>query len=561
MERVGELLARQRKHVVPSYQRNYSWTEDQIEALWKDITEALEEGRPEYFLGAVVFKQVEADHQYEVIDGQQRLTTILMLLAGIREVYRASQDDRADDVQKTYFGTRDRRTKAVIPNFEMNVVNNSTFMNYVVEQKTTDEIKAALKANDLDPSNKLMLNAMLFIWDLLTEKMEQLYGPGAFDPDFLIRLEDYLKTNVTIILLTVSDEADAFTVFETLNDRGLELSVLDLLKNRVFGKAGSGQISTAKHIWSGMTANLDGVDGVRFLRHFWVSRNGRIQTKNLYRAMRDKITDAKSAISFVEELRDNARLYAALGMADHPVWDEYSNSTRQAIGELKLLGALQCYPVLLAALQRMDAENVEKVARIMLVMAVRYSLICQYRTGIIENRYADIAQGIHNGTHKKAAAVFRALQDLYPADDRFKDALKYREISNSGVARWVLASINQYYQGETELQVVGDVAKVNLEHILPRNPSQDWYAPFKAQGAKVDDYIYLIGNLALTEKVVNRKVGNAAFAAKRMHVYEESKIATTNYLSKFDQWGPIEILERQMWLAEGATKVWKYSID
>lgn len=559
MEHIGELLARQRKYTVPAYQRNYSWTEDQVGELWRDLTEAMNEGRPEYFLGAIVLQQVEKDQEYLVIDGQQRLTTILLLLAAIREIYRHYHDQRADDIQATYFGRRDRRTLVMTPNFQMNEVNDTTFRKYVVEPRSISDVRSALSDTTLQQSNRLLLMALVSLWDSLNETLQKIAKGSDFDPDYLIRLEDYLRNNVTVIQLTVSDEADAFTVFETLNDRGLELSILDLLKNRVFGKAGS-RLPIARAIWNAMMLNLDNTADVRFLRHHWISRHGLIQAKQLYRKVRDQITDSNRAIEFAEELKESARSYNALSTADHQIWDDYPESTRKAIATLKLLGAVQSYPVLLAALDRMDCEQVDRLCHMMVVMAVRYSLICQFRSNAMEQAYADLAPRIYRGELKKAAAVFREIKSLYPSDDTFRNAFCNREIRNSRIARYILNTVNQYYQGN-ELGVLSDPSKVNLEHILPKNPSGVWLKEARDSGYEPDEWIHRIGNLALVEKGLNRAGGNGDFATKKSLIYSVSQIATTLQIAQFPKWGPEEISGRQDWLATAAVKVWRYEVD
>lgn len=204
MEQVGEILSRQRKYSVPPYQRSYSWTEDQIHELWQDLVESKEENRPEYFLGAIVLQQEEFDKRYVVIDGQQRLTTILILLAVIREIYHKHQDPRAEDVQNTYFGTGDRRTRDVTPKFELNEINDSLFRRCIVTPTPISEIERILDEEPFVESNRLMLRAMTTLWALMTEKLGDAAENGSFNPEFLIDLEEYLKDHVKVIQFIVT---------------------------------------------------------------------------------------------------------------------------------------------------------------------------------------------------------------------------------------------------------------------------------------------------------------------------------------------------------------------
>ncbi|NQU23609.1 MAG: DUF262 domain-containing protein, partial [Candidatus Nealsonbacteria bacterium] len=354
-ERIGELLARQRKYRVPQHQRDYSWSDDQVSQFWEDVLSAMPSGM-EHFLGAIVFRQIEEDQDYEVIDGQQRLATCLLLLAAIRDVYRENNDEMADQVQLEYSGRKDRRSRTIVPNFLMNDTNDEVFQKYIANSVARRSIESAKKERTTRLTNRRLLEAYLFF----REKLEDATSvQGKFEPHLLADIEEFLSKKLTIILVTVSDEADAFTLFETLNERGLELSVMDLLKNLLFGKA-KDRIEAVKRNWTEMTANLDDAVGVRFLRHYWVSEHGRVQAGKLFRDIRGKTQSKTSATALSTELCRTSMVYSALSTADHPFWEDYSPKLRDHIRTLNVLNAVQCYPVLWPVRKKMSHLLVEQ---------------------------------------------------------------------------------------------------------------------------------------------------------------------------------------------------------
>lgn len=554
-ERIGELLSRQRKYRVPFHQRDYAWTEDQVSQFWQDILGGMSDGGIEHFLGAIVFRQIEEDKDYEVIDGQQRLATSLIILAATRDIYYENNDDLWKEIQATYFGRKDRRTREVVPNFQMNSINDPVFQRYIANITARAKISEYSKKGTTKLTNRRLLNAYLYLRDVIEKKTSKV--TEEFNPSFLIDLEDFMSKRLTTILVTVSDEADAFTLFETLNERGLELSILDLLKNHIFGKA-KVKIESVKQNWTEMMVNLDEDVGVRFLRHYWVSKNGRVQAGRLFRDIREKANTQSKVFSLSEDLKSSAMIYTALSTADHSLWDDYSQNLRDCIRELRLLNAIQCYPVLLAAYEKFDDTNFERVARIMLVVAVRYSLICGFRTGALEIHYADIAHRISKGEIRKAGVTFRALRDIYPSDKTFHTHFKEKEIRTAKQGRYLLGELEVYKTGN-QLEPTSDTDKINLEHIAPKNPNENWKDIGDTRGQDYENWAYRLGNQVLIDTRINKEIAGKAFEDKKKFL-KKSPFSLTSSVVKYSQWTTKEIEERQVELADLAVKCWEYEL-
>ena len=238
---ISKYLATSKILKVPEFQRSYAWSEDEVSQLWDDVVEAIENNKNEYFIGPIVVKNNK--ESLEVIDGQQRLTTSLILISIIRRVFRFSGDnERADWFRNEFFGKQDVVTLKTSEKFFMNEENNETFRSFVIADSTKENIKTEQKKYLKKNSNYLLLQSILTLWELVENHI------GSKN-EKLLELHNFLYEKVKVLVLTVQDEADAYVIFETLNDRGKTLDTMDLLKNHLFSKSKS-YLPEVKEKWS-----------------------------------------------------------------------------------------------------------------------------------------------------------------------------------------------------------------------------------------------------------------------------------------------------------------------
>lgn len=470
-------------------------------------------------------------------------------------IYYENNDALYKEIQATYFGRMDRRTRKVVPNFIMNANNDPFFQKFIANRSSAKNIDDAIGKQSIKLTNRLLLQAYKFLRESLEDVTYQ--GGEEFNPESLITIEDFISKRLSVILILVSDEADAYTLFETLNERGLELSVLDLLKNHIFKKADN-QIETVKSRWIEMFANLDDKIGVRFLRHYWVSRHGRVQAGQLFRDIREKTGTQSQALNLSEDLLECSYVYNALSISDHPLWDDFRKRVRSDIYSLNVLNAVQCYPVLLGAYEKLDSDNFERVVRQMVVIAVRYSLICGLRTGALEIRYADVALQISTGKIRSAGGVYQAIKDLYPDDDAFRASFQTKEVRIAKQARYLLRQLEMEASGP-DLEPTLDTGKLNLEHIAPRIMSENWRDIGDLQGKDYDDWVYRIGNQVLLEGRVNRELSRKPYNEKKTFL-KEARLALTKSAAQYERWTTEAIAKRQAELSELAVSCWRYDL-
>ncbi len=550
LQPVGMILKTDFRYKVPPHQRNFSWTLDEVKQLWDDLLEAIQEDRPEYFLGTIVVQEDPDNKARIIIDGQQRLATLTMILSGIRTVYKEQNDERGEEVYSDYLGVRDRRTRVTEPRLALNAINEPVFQSMVIEDAPDATLEATSKAKGGAPSNLLMCAAMQFLRAAIrtsssaTKKYET----------FLLELEDFVRDRVVMVLMLVRDEADAYLIFETLNDRGLDLSTSDLLKNYILGKAGN-RLDSVRKQWEEMVFLLGIQNETQFLRHYWLSKYGVIRELHLYKEMKLKFSNQSRVLELMSELRDAADRYTALSNVDHPIWKGYSTALRRDLETLQLFGLSQFRPLMLAGLDKLKDDQIEKLVRMIVVLSMRFSIIGTLGTGNIEKAYSDAAISIRSGKADTPAKVFGTLKSIYPDDNRFEADFYQRAIGKAKLARYILGEIATAKQGSTIQDVTEDEKRSTLEHIMPKTRSQDWLKAAKDEEEYLE-YVNRLGNLTLIEREKNKAAANASFSKKKAEAYSKSDLLLTNDLCSHSDWTVSEIQVRQADLAKAAIKIW-----
>lgn len=549
----GELLTGNNSYSVPSFQRDYSWTESQVEQLWNDITETLDEGRSEHFIGSVVVNNSKKP-ELMLIDGQQRITTMSILMCVLRNIAKEKGDEQlAQTISNKYLGSLNLRTRKTESKLVLNERNNQFYQEYIVESQTITFLREISKKRTLEKSNKLIVDAYLFLYEKVQERIKHQANQLSEEIEVLIELEECIRDKLVSILISVADEANSYLIFETLNDRGLDLSVADLLKNYLFSRA-SKRLKEVQKKWEQIVS--DKLDLTKFIRHYWLSKYGLVTEKDLYRKISEKLRNSDEIFDFVNNLQEAAEVYSAFENSQSPVWDLYDSNLKKDIDRLNLFKVSQCYSVLLAAKESLTEDLFPKVLRIIVILSFRYNVICKYNPSKLESAYSKLAKYIRENQPKSAKLIFKEIQDFYPSDNDFEKAFldKSLTVSDTKLARYILIEINNYYMENKELVANPNATELNLEHILPQKPSDTWLSAF----SKIDpnQYINRLGNMTLLDSSVNRKLGNTSFKDKCTKAFASSQLEITKEILNYDVWGPQQIEERQKKMAKAACKIW-----
>lgn len=548
-------------YAVPKFQRDYSWTQDQWDDLWQDIVAMrTEAGESSHYLGYLVL-QAKDNKSYEVIDGQQRLTTLSLLAMAVIRALQNLVDGgvdaennrrRIEQLRNVYIGYLDPVTLVPQPKLKLNRNNDDYYQQYIVPL-------GKLPKQNLRSSERLLRSGFEWLSGKVSEDKST-----ANDGAALAKLLDGLSDRLFFTVVTVTDELNAFRVFETLNARGVRLSPTDLLKNYLFSVVSRGthanEIDALERRWDSMVDKLGSERFPDFLRAHWNSRRKLIRETELFKAIREQTRDRESVFRLIRQMEEDVDTFAALADPENALW---SPKERQYIRELKMFSVRQPWPMLMAA-RRMcdqlgqDAPNdFAQILRACSVISFRYNVIGNLATNEQERVYNSVAQQITEGQLTSASATIRAMKDIYTPDAQFQPAFEEKTLKttaprNASIVRYILFALEA---AASERDLDTDSSRYTIEHILPQNPAEEWGET--ADTKENDASVYRLGNMTLLEENLNKKAGNHGFGVKR-NVYRESKFHITRAIADDnDRWGLDRIRARQHTMAKHAGGIWR----
>jgi hypothetical protein len=548
---LGHALAEGFWHV-PRYQREYKWEEKHIQDLFDDVENALDEKQDEYFLGSIVVTKASSDHP-EIVDGQQRLATTAILLSAIRDYFDEKHDgETARQIEAKYLIQKDIRSKQITPKLSLNQADHQFFEEMILRPASARGI-----LNPTRESHQRLLVAQKMAKEYLVKITKNKGNPDDRVHDRI----DFFEKKARVIWVAVPEASNAFLIFETLNDRGIELAMSDLIKNYLFGRSGV-RVDEVQQRWIVMHSTIESVADektvVDYIRHQWCSRNGLTRERELFGILKADITNANGALGYATLLADDSKIYAALLNPTQEFWNVYGPSTRQHMEVIELLGMERVRPLLLSVLREFLPKEARKVIKVLVSCGVRF-LVSGSSAGTLERAYSDRASDIANRTITTAKGLILKLKPLIPTDSDFEAAFATARVTKSDIARYYLRAIERQMAGENEPELVPNenTDQINLEHILPRNPAPSTWKAFKVE--ELPQHTNKLGNLALMQSSQNLVAGNEIFKDK-IKRYQASKFMTTSSISALADWTPQSISTRQKDLAKQAVATWSVKI-
>lgn len=543
---------------IPRFQRDYSWTEDEWEDLWADILGTIKPGgEPAHYMGYLVLQSSD-DKTFDVIDGQQRLTTLsLIVLATLKNLQRLIDEQkdadrnkrRLDQIRQTYIGYLDPVTLISQSKLSLNRNNNTYYQTYIVTLERLPQRGFRASEHGLRKA---------FEW---YEKRVRDYVRQAGDRDegrVLAQLVDTMSDRLFFTVISVTDELNAYKVFETLNARGVRLSATDLLKNYLFSvlhREGQHEheMKNLEDRWENMVGRLGSESFPDFLRVHWNSRRTFVRQTDLFKTIRSQMADREAVFKLIREMEEDMDTYLGLMQPENSGW---SSALKGYANDLRMFNVRQPYPLILAAKRRFSDGDFETMLRSCVVISFRYNVIGSQPTSEQERVYNQVAAKISEGAYPTLTAALGGMTSVYPLDNSFRAAftekiVKTTQSRNCSVVRYILCLLERHISG-TEHDLDSDV--FNIEHVLPQNPQQGWQA-FPED--ETESYVYRLGNMTLLRSTLNRDIGNEDYSAKRL-LYQQSNFQITRELAeKNAEWSPERLAARQQWMASQATAIWR----
>lgn len=381
----------------------------------------------------------------------------------------------------------------------------------------------------LSPSLRSHLNiqkARTYLYQSIDRNIEKL--PKAEALAFLKELRQIVRSDLVMACIPVQMERDAFKIFETLNDRGLRLSVPDLLLNYLMGEAHDKDHISIRASWDDMLESMGQRDINRFLRHWWVSKYGDLKREDLFSALKKRIKDDKStSLDFVQGCAEECDRYIELVIQDKDALKDAADLVTSLVRKLEVQSAL---PVLLSATICVP-DLLAQIARLLLVFVVRYSVIGNHHTSQLESIFFALARSIRELRFKNKPPkeiinhIKTTLVNASPDEKQFTASLPNLILSPEE-ARYIVPTLARHMQSKTKELTINEA---NIEHIFPKRPSSEWGAK---EQSELTPLLWHLGNLTILGARLNRTAENSKYTTKKAHYESKSELEMPRRVAK-----------------------------
>jgi len=546
----GDLFGNGKIYKVPLFQRDYSWKEDHWEELWIDIKN-IHETNDVHYMGAIVLQYSTGEKSIFIIDGQQRIATLsIIIMAALKvltELVEKGMDleenkERKEMFMRRFLGDKDPVSLRYSSKLCLNENNDNFYQAHLLHPKDP------INLSRLNESDKLLWNSYNYFY----KKIKDDASISSNGKHIALFIDKIIAGNLIFIQITVEDELGAYTVFETLNARGLQLTSTDLLKNYLFSLVKSKtDLSHVKNQWQEIINIIGSKDFPQFLRHYLNSKQSIIRKERLFKEIRSQIKRREEVFPLLDDLEKSADIYQAFDDADHDIWQE-NPEQRDMIKQLRLFNVVQPKSLLLSCYFNLNIEEFTKVLRIIVMITFRYNIIGGLNPNQLEDVYNKAAIRVFKNEISTARQVFQELKSVYVSDEIFKNTFSTKSMTkNKRLIKYILFSIENQISGEN---YDFDSSKATIEHILPENPDKEWLKYFDDDATR--ENVYRLGNLSLLETRLNKAISNCVFNKKR-DTYSTSSYKIAKELAEYEEWTKQDIKERQHDLAKYATAIWR----
>lgn len=545
--RIVQYFDGEKQSIIPLFQRPYTWNKRNWQSLWDDIMAYYEDGLSgSHFMGAVVSipaKTVPVGvTKHLVIDGQQRLTTIAVIMCALRD---SCDDKRSAQIQD----------HLVNRHYE----NSPDYLKLLPTQGDRAAYVSIINGKCSTGVNK---HPMVDCYDYFKKALQE-----KDDNDQLIdagKILEIVKSQLQVVMINLGEADDPYLIFESLNFKGEPLSQADLVRNYILMRFryslgdGGEQERIYREIWHPMESRL-GLKFEDFLWHYAIKDGDNVKKPKVYSSLKGTFSSFKESSEVeghVGEMNKASINYVRFLNPEK----ETNQQIKKELGLLDRLEATISYPILINLFSacdngQFDEDVLLKCLRHINSFIVRRT-VCDEKRSALNKLFANIASRIPSDVVEMdewiaTELVKRVRSERWPDDDEFKQAMLTNNLYGTKAARIVLDGIEAHLAGKEVIDL--DSNKITIEHIMPQTLSSDWQHEIGQDDDGHKRYVDTLGNLTLSG--LNSELGNMSFSKKRK-IYSESGISMNRDISKCDNWPLTEIQRRSELLANYAIKLW-----
>lgn len=572
-------------YVVPDFQREYVWQPENVERLLQDVLDEFfdEDGRiipaTEYFIGSIVACP-EQSSVFQLIDGQQRLTTLYLTLCAIRDCIAESGSEVPVMLQGQISDQRmDPNTFQTYSDFRL-------VLQYEDSHDALEQIARRLDSIDQMPAPTGSIRNMVAAYKAIREFLSVNFSD---DPARVFQFYGAFTQRVKLIRIVTPNIAHALKVFETINDRGVGLNAMDLLKNLLFMRTGTQDYPRLKDRWKDLTDTLNGCGEkpLRFLRYYIMSHYETDTSRGLredeiyqwFVEHSDETGIDRIPLAFVDQLVSRAEAYANFIRAR----DARSEPSRYLRNLQVVSGTARQHFILLLAGQHLRRAEFEELCRHIENLFFTF-IITREQTKTLERIFARSAANLRTvQTQEELEEFVRRYLLPETANRRRAFDFAFNELTTKRIQqyrmRYILAKLTQYIQ-ENAWSIQSDQnidsfldASIHIEHILPQRPADGVREAFDHPD-EYDSYVIKLGNLTLLERTINISVSNGSYEQKQPGYVQSGLLLTKSLVAQpqigshtqlnravsdliqFEDWDSVSIDLRQEMLRDLAQRVW-----
>ena len=557
---IEDTLSLQRKYIIPRFQREYSWENEELSELFEDLLDNIHIDNngvlqpSEYFIGSLVLVGDEDNTtsiERYVVDGQQRLTTITILFSVIARKFKDLGEEKLFDKTHSYIIGED---------------NDGTPYSKLVNEMTKPYFQMRIQQKEIDFSatpktqeDRRILSAYNYFDKQLKEtaliKSIRERNPSLEEYNYvqLLKLIRDQVLKCKVIYVTVKSLEDAYEIFEVLNAKGKDLEPVDMIKNTIFSVVtNQTPLDNALELWQETKNSISSLENCDFssaYRHYWLSKYCLSTSKKLVANFSKYIKkEETSYLDFLRDLKINMKYYVSIAHVDEKEWKQPEDlALFTSLNALNTFNVTQTRILLLALLDVKDRKlishkNFKKILLFLEHYHFIFTAVCSSRPSGLERRYSLYARNLRNCSTKEETAkeISNLIADMsLPEYNVFETHFlelrftSYQE-KDKKIIQYILKKIERYYAGE-ELKP----NSFTIEHVLPESIKTD--------------YVGMIGNLLPLGSKLNEDLANKELGSK-LEGYRQSQYTTVKqFVEKYsncDSWNKELIIQRTKELAK-----------
>ncbi len=535
--KLQDIIEGTKQYVIPLFQRTYSWTAKEWEVLWKDLVELSEMESPRtHFIGSIVNMPTvsvpEGVAKYLLIDGQQRLTTIFVLLTLLR--------NKAREVQNQGFAEEINNTLLVNP-----YKKDNDFYKLMPTQVDRETYQNLINGISNETENQLTRAYAFF-----DKKLKQV----ELEPE---KLKKIITSYFSVVSIVLDTDDNPYLVFESLNAKGRPLTQADLIRNYFFMHIHfEKQDEVYKNYWHPMQTALND-DLTEYIRHFLMRGGNIIKQGDVYYALKESVSTS-NAIDYLKDLRKFSVYYQRLKFPDF----EPEIELKKLFRRLNRIEVTTAYPLLLNFYSNYDEGKISITDFVAILMTLENYLIRRFVCNVATNQLNKIFPAVYPAITSKfpdniVQGFKNILQDRgYPKDNEF--FLRFRETKFYGggdrvvKTKLILETLEDSYAHKEAVPF----DNLTVEHVMPQTLSEWWQKELSEDWEETHDlFLHTIGNLSLT--AYNTELSNDDFPTKKKTL-NDSHLELNRYFSSITNWTRKEIEQRAEVLAKKALEIWSY---